>query len=271
MKIFALGAALITLGLAGASSAAAADLPVCPPDDETLDTATPSYLRVDESFKVSIESGTGTNIVVQVGEQVIPLTQDAAGEAVAIVNGPTELGTLDIVFSWDQDLGTTQACHGIDASTLPVIPAEGKAGDPDAARLTGKYDVTYRRAGFKDTVRWTVKPRCAFFGCGTRLDSTGGYHGLLTPEDGHYSLKPRHSTQGYCTLTYTSGRKVIVRPLVHVTESLEFKPTKVDDDGVVQRFTGTQVLRYVSTSHSRNAGCRKVDTQRRYTVAGVRR
>jgi len=271
MKIFALGAAMITLVLAGASSAAADDLPVCPPDDETLSTSTPTYLRLDESFKVSVDGGTGTNITVQVGEQVIPLTQDASGEAVVIVNGPTALGTFDIIFSWDQNLGTTQACHGVDLTTLQVIPAESKAGDPDIARLTGKYDLTFRRAGYKTASLWSAKPRCDFFGCASRVESNPGTHGVLTPSDnGHYAIKPRHYTQSYCTLTYASGRRVIVRPWVNVTQTLDVKPTKVED-GVVQRFSGTEVLHFVTTSRARNRGCPKKDARQRYTITGVRR
>ena len=245
--------------------------PLCAGSSEALDTHTPSFLRVGKSFKVEVETTDSdvdvSGVTVKVGfSQVLPLTLDAEGRAAAILRGPVHRGTVDVLFTWDEDPGE---CEGYDAYSIPAIPAKAKAGDPDKGRLSGAYSVREKRHGHVLHVRWTFKPQCDFFGCTSHVRSTGGASGLFRPRGSHYRYERAEGGPGYCKLTYVDGSTRVIRPATHLTTAFEIKATRTRN-GVITRFRGTEVDTYTPTTRAMDAGCGTADTIRRYAVTGVR-
>jgi hypothetical protein len=120
-----------------------------------------------------------------------------------IRSAPTGTKSIDLAFSWDQNVGKTSACTGSDSyRTIPVVAKDAVIGRPDAARLSGRYRAKYPG---ERAARWRLDPQCDVFGCKTRLRSNGGLRGTLIPQaNGDYVLNRRQRV-GYCRVGFANG------------------------------------------------------------------
>ena len=274
-RLLALSAIVALAALSSVASADAA-LPDCPDETKALQDSVPDFLRVGKSFVVetSVSDGHAATEVsalsVSFLDQVVPLTL-AGDQAQAVFAGPTETGPVTIRFDWEQNLGTTTACHGVGLYEREVIPATAKAGDPSLGRLEGEYELTARRSGSKGfSGMWTLRPRCDVFGCSTMLVNSGGSSGhVLKPSDGHYRVKMGGPAGGKCRLRYASGRKKTISPAYNVSTSFDLRVTETDG-GVATRLSGTETTTVTPTTRARRAGCGSKSTTVKYKLTVVR-
>jgi hypothetical protein len=120
-----------------------------------------------------------------------------------IRSAPTGIRSVDLAFSWDQNIGKTSACTGSDSyRAIPVVAENAVIGRPNVARLAGRYRAKYPR---ERAARWRLDPQCDVFGCKTRLRSSGGLRGTLIPQaTGDYVLN-RRQRAGYCRVSFANG------------------------------------------------------------------
>jgi hypothetical protein len=200
-----------TLTCASTAAAQAGGLPPCPDRAELITNYVPDYLRIGEALAFAIERE-NTQGVQQV-RVTLPSATGSQDELVTFPEGRfrvriirslrEEIRSIDLRFSWDQNVGKTNACTGSDSyRAIPVVANDAVVGRPDVARLAGRYRAKYPR---ERAVRWRLDPQCDVFGCRTRLRSRGGLRGTLVPQaNGGYVLE-RRQRAGYCRVEFING------------------------------------------------------------------
>ena len=206
--VLAIGVALTCASTAVAQTAG---LPGCPASDEVITTYVPDFLRIGDALAFTIERE-NAQAVQQVrvsrtgadGPEAELVSFSEGRSRVRIIRSvPREIRSVDLAFSWDQNVGRTNACTGSDSyRTIPVVATGAVVGRADVARLSGRYRATYRGSS---PARWRLRPRCDVFGCKTRLRSTGRLRGTLVPkENGGYVLN-RRQRAGDCRVGFIDG------------------------------------------------------------------
>jgi hypothetical protein len=228
----------------------AADIPLCPDASEAVQTYPPTFVRRGESYTASIERNssnvTSVDVVYTVPNDPAPSLRETlsftTGDTINIVRaGPTtEDESFGIQFSWIQDSGTPAACRGNDNYwAVPIIDPDLKAGDPDVARFSGGYQMSYHRD--KGHPTWHVKSLCDVFGCSATVRSSGGLRGKFTiNDDGTFELS-RRVRIGHCDVIYIDGRNA--KWSIFGYQTVKLRPTRVVN-GVATRLRGTERWEY---------------------------
>ena len=202
------------------SSAPAQTIPGCPNSEDALKSFQPFFVRIGRSYVAAVRAPVNrvenVSITIRPADaepRTVVLTLDESGRARAIFASPRRGPTLGIVFDWDQDLGTTAACHGRDVYDVPVVSPGEKVGDPYGYRLQGTYRVRFRRGA---PVRWRIRPHCDYFGCSATIRSSEGIEGRLRygRRHGGYEISDRvvglFNCRGTGSLATYTRRQVIV-------------------------------------------------------------
>jgi hypothetical protein len=199
------------LTCASTAAAQAGGLPPCPDRDELITNYVPDYLRIGEALAFAIERE-NTQGVQQVrvtfpsatGSQDEFVTFPEDRFRVRIIRSvPEGLPSIDLGFSWDQNVGKTNACAGSDRyRAIPVVSNRAVVGRSDVARLSGRYRAKYPR---ERAARWRLDPQCNVFGCRTRLRSSGGLRGTLVPQPNGGYVLDRRQRAGYCRVEFING------------------------------------------------------------------
>lgn len=267
-----LAAALVAPAPAGAQA-----LPSCPDDADALLTYGPYYAHPGEGFGIDIIEAGGNDRVARVFVTILspspapPATVPLEGDgARAVLRAPTEGSAFALNFDWTQDEGTPAACHGHDEYEIPLIPRGLTIGDPDAARLSGRYRVSFVPLGGErrpPSVSWTFAPSCDYFACGAAWRSSSGLRGSFSlRRDGTYLREARLAGRtGYC-IERTNGRVTRrIAPAYRATIRATIRPSAIrsgtTDLGTVLRFKGLLTTRYVPLPAARALGCGSRQTE----------
>jgi hypothetical protein len=240
---------IVVVGVMAASpqtAAAQGPLPACPAAEEAVTTTVPSYARRGGSIAVTAErdfEGPVNSVTLALGDRAETFFFGASDELRIIRAVPGGSRTLVAGFSWEQGTGTPAACAGSDQYSIPVIAPGAKAGNPEVARLSGRWAVRYGRGGSDSPsrARWRLRPRCDVFGCRTVLRSNAGFRGTLKIDRlKRYRLRERVKW-GTCTVTYVSGREENFGIYAHVALILRVTRAR---NGVARALRGLRVERY---------------------------
>jgi hypothetical protein len=167
---------------AAAALAQSPPVPACPDGQDEVTTFTQGYGKPGQTMvlRMQTDSDTITNASATVTAQdgsatTLPVELDLYGDATKIfVAAPAAGSAFTVTFAWDQDAGTSAACHGTDVYTDPLLPVDAVVGRPSAKRLQGRWRMRYRsisHPGQHVRTTWTLSPNCDYFGCDTRLRS----------------------------------------------------------------------------------------------------
>jgi hypothetical protein len=250
--------------------------PACPDGEDQVTTSTQGYGKPSQTMVLRMETISDgiTNATVTVtGEDgsstTIPAELDPYGDPTKIFAvAPASGASFTVTFAWDQGVGTA-ACHGTNAYTLPLVPLDAAVGKPTANRLEGKWRMRYRPIGYagkRERTTWTLKPKCDYFGCDTRMHSTGHLDGVVKlRSDGSYRFEVTDHAVGSCTVTNTTVSTITGQVLSRRTIKIRhaFRPrtrinlrVKTASNGEALTVTGLYWLRGSPTPRAANAGCR---------------
>jgi hypothetical protein len=264
-------ASLVLLTCATPAAGQVSVLPPCPDRDDLITTFVPDYLRIGEALAFTIERK-NTQSVQQV-RVTLPSATGSQAELVTFPEGrlrvriirsvPRGIRRFDVAFSWDQNVGKTNACAGSDEySAIPVVANDAVVGRPDVARLSGRYRAKYRR---ERAARWRLDPRCDVFGCRTRLTSSGGLRGTLVPKaNGKYVLI-RRKRAGYCRVEFVNGSSRTYGIYLYTRLTLAVA-RQTAEDRLAVRLTGRRVSWYDTPADQLNL----CNTARQHEVGSVR-
>lgn len=229
-------------GMVGVPSAAVGQtLPRCPDEDESVTSEVPRFLREGASlaFSISRDSDSVADVEVVYPGPEGPLRERFAfppeEDEIRVIR-PAPPGTsFALTFTWQQGLGSPNACGGTDAYTnIPIVASSARVGRPESARLTGRYRATYTR---QSPSRWTLRPSCDVFGCATKLRSNGGLRGTLRPQsDGTYEFE-RRTKVGECRIASSDGSRKTWRIFGYDRVTLRVRTVR-ERDGVALQLVG---------------------------------
>lgn len=254
----------------------------CPNDLDGLKSFEPYWVRQDATFEASIVVNAGrtpdtiTNAVAQIDEDgpAQIFGPFAGNESKLLLKAPKTLGLFDMIYDWDQDLGTGSACHGRDRNSVLVVEPKAKIGDPRSYRLAGRYRVRYSPYGSVARLtpsKWTLSPSCNYYGCKTKLRSDGGARGdLRLLDDGGYRYSATDPDTGLCkTEVVATGQIRTAKPAynVKVRMSLAVKTSKM---GTATTFTGKRTEEYSTNAKARAIGCDDTESSAEWKISGRR-
>ena len=272
----AAAAALAACLFPAGASAQEEELSTCSnPEDAVLTTA-PELARSGEEMIFTTQTeltkritNATLTIFYRKQERIVPIA--VARKVTEVIElAPEGSGSVvETKFDWDQDAGRNAACHGVTRYTLPLIPAEGKAGNLGVPRFEGLFLIRYEPLPTKSPVgeplgpsdsKWRLRPRCAYFGCSTAVRSSQGLKGLFRPDRvDRYVLRKRAAGVGDCKVTVPAKGKnnfktVTIKRAFIFTRVLRLEATRVTD-GRVRELSGRlkDVLR--PTPKARRRGC----------------
>jgi hypothetical protein len=251
--------------------------PACPDGEDKLTTFTQGYGKPAQSMVLRVQANSDeiSNATVTVTAQDGTATTTAfepdyyVDQIKVIVVAPASGSSFTVAFAWDQDAGSAAACHGTDIYTLPLLPVDAVVGTPTAKRLQGRWRMRYRPISYKgkrDKSTWTLTPKCDYFGCDTRMRSTGHLRGVvkLRPDDS-YRFEVTDHAAGSCTVTKTAQSLITGQIISRRTTTIRnaWRPrtrinlrVKAQQDGRALTVTGLYWVHGIPTSRALNAGCR---------------
>jgi hypothetical protein len=181
-----------------------------------------------------------------------------------------------IVMTWVEKetyaLGYTVECSGSEATTIPIIPSGGEAGDPSLPRLDGRYRVNYRlvASGIPGADRsargvWRFRPRCRYFGCPTKLRSSLGLRDTFavtswTDRHDYFTIKS-YDPRGFCAGTVVNRftgeviRRWKIRRAYKSSKEITLKVTAETIAGRATAFEGNSVLHIEPIASAERRGC----------------
>ena len=233
-----------------------------------------SDARIQDSFLTITYRKQTRTVRIPVAER-----ESAIAELAPEGSGAAVTATIE----WTQNRGEFKGCEGREIHSIPVIPADGRAGDPDVPRAEGLFEIRYRPLPTKNqvgsplgpgTTKWRIRPRCAYFGCASFVRSSAGLKALLRPDksDG-YVLRKRDYGVGDCNVLRPGKGKqpdkvVTIRDAFIFTRDARFDPDKARD-GVLLEFSGRLVDTLAPTKRAQRQGCTKTFYDRE-RVTGTR-
>jgi hypothetical protein len=169
--------------------------------------------------------------------------------------------------------GFTSECTATEAVTMPVVPSGGKVGDSSYPRLEGKFRVLYRlrASGIpgvpkRDSAIWSLRPRCRYFSCMTRVKSTLGLRGYFSTAAApggfyDYGLTKYLGRAGWCGVEIRSRftgeliRRLKVRRAYRRTQEMKLAVAQDPRTQRVRSFTGKAVWHAEPIRSARRLGC----------------
>jgi hypothetical protein len=269
-------------------------IPACPNSEDKITTFTPGYGKpgqsavyrldlTDDAFPEDIANAAVT-LFPESGSPVAGPVAISEDETKVILAAPMSGKQFAVHFDWDQDLGTSAACHGNDSYTLPLLPIDAKVGNPFVARLEGTYAVREAPRSYTGKVtraKWKIKPGCDFFGCSSKLRSNAGLKGQLRLRStGSYLLLTTYREAASCVVTTikknTLTGQVIsrtTRTIPHAYRGKQRVSVRVDKEanGRGLRFSGSITNSAVPTEVARAQHCTKTHTWRDHVTGRLLR
>jgi len=265
-RLPSLALGFIAIAAMAPSSGHAQGVPGCPSENETLEATTVGYGREGQGLAVDVLDSDGaalSNVTLTVSARDgspprVQQVEMSSAETQVIVPAPSAGEEFTLALDWDQDAGTPRACHGHTATNLPLVPADARVGDPGAARLSGRYRITFRPidySGARFSALWRITPLCDFFACSARLRSTLGLRGKVRYIGGQtdYAVEGRY--QGYRDCVSADERRVVAENGYRQTYRVTLRVVRTRS-GRATTLVGRRKWTYTRTAAARRRGCR---------------
>lgn len=259
----AAAAALCLAALALLAPSTAAALPNCPPLSIKLVSQADEYGRAGTGIEVVFYSEGGVQnvsltLVSAAGETRTPVTLQGEITHVIVEGLPTADMEAHLIDEWDQDVGTSTACHGRYDRSFPILPKGASAGTRTLPRLTGAFRIEepLRPKKGQHVLRpvWRFRPYCDYFACDVHVRSTLTLKGRMRINGhGNYEFRIEYPPNEDCHANFGRG-KLIARNVYFKRVVIELRVTR-ERNGRALAFRGKRTTVWESTPRGRRHGC----------------
>lgn len=270
MRRIAIAVATLGLLLAAAPAASAA---VCTRDEAVVTLETPSHVNAGKLFEFKIANpaleGEVSDVTLTVGDRTGGVELPASTSVWIRPRAPQQPGRLAVDLTWRQtgdpeDDESPVTCEGTLSTTVTVVKASLKIGDPGSPRVDGSWSIVvtpinygsgFVRAALRTTSRCDIGA-CSFAfgppGAGTVALALGG-DGVTYARQAPQSAQPRYACFG-------ARGEVVVRNAFfeRITWRLKVIGERRTASGALQarRIQGERTRILTATGEARRHGCR---------------